>query len=1133
MSLVFSHLQLHTHYSVSEGLCRVDDIAEMAKSSGIMAVALTDLDNLFAWVKFYRQFRSKGVKPIPGADILVDVDGEVISVTALCLNDAGYKELISALSRAYQNNERVDGRPVIPVSTLKNSTGIVAVVHAKRAVYDIIQSNKLERLEPIFDAISELKSGIRLYGGLTRLCDDDDVVNVPWSEYLYQQNIPMVALNSVCFKSKQDYHAHDIRVCIDQGRVIQDKSRPKIHSQEQYFKTATEMHQLFSDVKQVIENTNHLAMRCNVKLEIGNVYLPEVGTGDINEYFTEQVMKGLDVKLSGTQARAKSDQVYHQRVEREIKTIVDMGFASYFMIVADFIQWAKDNSVPVGPGRGSGAGSLAAYALKITDIDPLEYDLLFERFLNPERVSMPDFDIDFCMIGRDRVIDYVSQKYGRLNVSQIITFGSMAAKAVIRDVGRVLGHPYGFVDRLAKLIPFDLGITLDKALAQEPMLAQRYESETEVRELFDLSRVLEGLVRNVGTHAGGVVIAPSAISDFSPTYQDGADGGIVTQYDKDDIEKIGLVKFDFLGLRTLTIIDWAIDNIKKSTGASINLDEVSLHDKKAFDLLQACSTTGVFQLESQGMKDLIDRLVPDCFEDIVALVALYRPGPLQSGMVDDFVRRKHGIDEVVYQHPKLEPILNNTYGVILYQEQVMQIAQDLANYSLGGADLLRRAMGKKKPEEMAKQRVIFMEGAEKQAVDLKIASDVFELMEKFAGYGFNKSHSAAYALISYQTAWLKANYPTEFMAAVLSSDMDNTDKMLVFLDDVKCMGLKVLPPCVNYSQAMFSVVEEGVIRYGLAAIKGVGHQAADSLVQSRDGVFKSLLDVCTASEKMNRKLLESLIKSGACDVFKQDRGILLASVDSAISTSSQQTSNQLLGQQDLLGDDECEFSYVSAQNISNNMKLQFEKETLGYYLSGHPVSECREELNDIGVKKITQVTTTNGKVRIAGVVNKMKVVKTKKGSRIAFVEISDDTGKIDVALFDEIYTDAYETLNQGGVILIEGTPGLDQFTQKVRLQGLKAVSLDSYRVKAAPVLWVQITQASQDTVSRLVELLKGAPGKSPVVIKYVGEKGAATFPCPHKVSLTEDLLERINVTSSVQFCKLHYQVGSAQLIAES
>lgn len=1121
MTVRFSHLQVHTHYSVSEGLCRLEDIAQSANELGIDSVAITDKDNMFGWVKFYRAMRANKVKPIAGVDGLFKLDTTYIEATLLCLNNDGYQSLIRILSEAYLSSLREDGRPVMSIESLIEASGIVIIIHSY-GFQSLLQQDKYQRFELLIKPLLPLLENRRLFASLQRYGQALEEFNFRWSRWVTDCQIPMVITNTVCFMNKDAFRAHEIRVCIDQGTVIQDKRRAIRHTQEQYFKSATDMHVKFQDAKVVLNNTMNLAKRCNVTLKMDEVFLPEVTSEDVHAYFAEQVRKGLIERMKVLENKSQPDQVYQDRIDREIKTINDMGFAGYFLIVADFIQWSKQNGVPVGPGRGSGAGSLAAYALGITDIDPMEYDLLFERFLNPERVSMPDFDIDFCMVGRDRVIDYVARKYGRLNVSQIITYGRMAAKAVVRDVGRVLGHPYGFVDKLAKLIPFDLGITLDKAMAQEPMLAKRYEEESDVRQLIDLCRILEGLVRNVGTHAGGVVIAPSKISDYSPVYCDEEKTSIVTQYDKDDIEKIGLVKFDFLGLRTLTIINWAIENIKVSKGITLDITTIPLDDSKTFELLQACETTGVFQLESQGMKELIDRLAPDCFEDIIALVALYRPGPLQSGMVDDFVKRKHGIEKVVYQHELLEPILNTTYGVILYQEQVMRIAQDMAQYSLGSADLLRRAMGKKKPEEMEKQRSIFIEGAKKSKIDGKIALEIFDLMEKFAGYGFNKSHSAAYALISYQTAWLKANYPTEFMAAVLSSDMDNTDKVIHFLEDVKSMGIKVLPPCINHSQSMFSVVEEGVIRYGLSAVKGVGTSAASQLVKAReDGRFEHMVDLCLRVDKINKKLLESLIKSGSCEDWGVDRGVLLASLDRALLTYQKASHSMEQGQQDLFGK-EVSFEYVDAPNLSNTIKLQYERESLGYFLSGHPVTDIRKELSLFGIKSISSISISDQNIKIAGVVNKTKVVKTKSGGRIAFVEMTDETGKIDVAFFDEAYTQYYDLINDPGVLLIEGNVSMDQFTQRPRLQCIRACRFQDYRVQKAAKFIVCVSDIRKDQVLKLKNTLSGMKGRTKVEMVYQSQKGVARFQLETPIEVSDELLADLRVIPGVIKCQIIY-----------
>ncbi|MDH5370762.1 MAG: DNA polymerase III subunit alpha, partial [Gammaproteobacteria bacterium] len=755
------------------------------------------------------------------------------------------------------------------------------------------------------------------------------------------------------------------------GRTLDDPRRPKLYSDQQYLRSAEEMIELFKDIPSAIENTIEIAKRCTVELTLGKNYLPDFPIPEgltIEQFLEEESRKGLDKRLvqlfdPESEEFEEKRKEYYARLQIELDVINNMGFPGYFLIVADFIRWAKENDVPVGPGRGSGAGSLVAYALTITDLDPIKYDLLFERFLNPERVSMPDFDVDFCMEGRDRVIDYVARTYGRDKVSQIITYGSMAAKAVIRDVGRVLSHPYGFVDRIAKLIPFEIGITLDKALEQEEQLKELYNEDEDVAGLIDLAKSLEGIVRNAGKHAGGVVISPSKLTDFTPLYCEEDASNLVSQFDKDDVEAVGLVKFDFLGLRTLTIIDWAVktvNNIKQAKGEEpINIEKIPLDDETTFDLLKATKTTAVFQLESRGMKDLIKRLQPGEFEDIVALVALFRPGPLQSGMVDDFINRKHGRARVVYPHPDLESILKPTYGVILYQEQVMQIAQVLANYSLGAADLLRRAMGKKKPEEMAKQREIFTKGAVARDVEEKTATYIFDLMEKFAGYGFNKSHSAAYALVSYQTAWLKAHYPSEFMAAVLSADMDNTDKVVTLIDDCHEMNLKVEPPNINLCEHRFTV-DDGAIIYGLGSIKGVGEAAIDGVIEERksNGEFKTLFDFCQRVDlrKVNRRTLEGLTMAGAMDVSKQHRSTIMASLPDALKIADQKSRDAEAGIQDMFGmaagaDADGNLSgpenYSIQKDWSEELRLSNEKATLGLYLTGHPINRYLAELKEI------------------------------------------------------------------------------------------------------------------------------------------------------------------------------------------
>jgi DNA polymerase-3 subunit alpha len=827
---------------------------------------------------------------------------------------------------------------------------------------------------------------------------------------------------------------------------------------------------------------------------------------------------------------------YHQRLRVELDVICQMGFEGYFLIVADFIRWAKENGVPVGPGRGSGAGSLVAYALGITDLDPIAHDLLFERFLNPERVSMPDFDVDFCMDGRDRVIDYVARKYGRERVSQIITYGTMAAKAVVRDVGRVLGMSYGYVDKIAKLIPFELGITLDDALTKEPELKRLYDTEEEIHNLIDLARSLEGVTRNAGMHAGGVVIAPSVLTDFAPLYCDDTGSNVVTQFDKDDVEAAGLVKFDFLGLRTLTIIDWAvaiINRIRAERGQPpLDVNAIPMDDPKTYALLKACSTTAVFQLESRGMKDLVRRLQPDRFGDIVALVALFRPGPLQSGMVDDFIDRKHGkIDGPIdYLHPSLKPVLEPTYGVILYQEQVMQIAQVLAGYTLGGADLLRRAMGKKKPEEMAKQRSIFVDGSVSRGVDPKLAAHIFDLMEKFAGYGFNKSHSAAYALLSYQTGYLKAHYPAAFMAAVLSADMDHTDKVVTLIMECGEIGLRVLPPDVNHSSYEFAVGGERTIRYGLGAVRGVGRSAVDEMLAQRTahGPYRSIEDLCRRLDlqKVNRRVLEALIRSGSLDSLGANRATLMHRLPAAMQLGDQNTKAHQAGQNDMFGlsaDDRAPvvvpLRTPELPEWSEAVRLKGERETLGLYLTGHPISQFEAGLNRFVTHRIGDLISDRpmepvrfggGKlVTVAGLIDEVK----KRGPR-TILNLDDRTGRLEVTLFEDVFQRFRDLVSKDALVLVEGNLRFDEFSDSWRLAARKITELDKVREQQARrvVLKWPARPDSAALLGRLAESLtpfRGGP--CPITVEYTGSgaSGALTLGPEWSVRASRELLEKL------------------------
>ena len=941
-----------------------------------------------------------------------------------------------------------------------------------------------------------------------------------------EAGVPVVASNDVRFIDSGDFEAHEARVCIHDGRSLSDPDRPRLYSDQQYLRSSAEMQALFADVPSALENAVEIAKRCNLDLELGKSVLPAFPRpGDLSEaeFLEQEARQALDTALAAkfdaegvaAEARESLTGPYLERLEIELDVITSMGFPGYFLIVADFIRWAKENSVPVGPGRGSGAGSLVAWVLGITDLDPLEHELLFERFLNPERVSMPDFDIDFCMEGRDRVIDYVADRYGRERVSQIITFGTMAAKAVIRDTGRVLGQPYGFVDRIAKLIPFEIGMTLDKAMEQSEELRQIYEDDEEVASIIDLARSLEGLARNAGKHAGGVVISPTRLTDFAPLYCEEGGVNVVTQLDKDDVEAIGLVKFDFLGLKTLTIIDWAEHIVNESGEEHFDVASIPMADEKTFKLLQKRQTAAVFQLESSGMRDLIKRLRPDQFDDLVALVALFRPGPLQSGMVDDFINRKHATDksEIDYLHPELQPVLEETYGVILYQEQVMQIAQVLAGYTLGGADLLRRAMGKKKPEEMAKQREIFVTGATGRGVDEKTATHIFDLMEKFAGYGFNKSHSAAYAMLSYQTAYLKAHYPAAFMAAVMSADLDNTDRLVVLKDDIRSLGLKLETPDINKSAYHFSVSSEKTILYGLGAIKGVGRSVVEAVVAEREahGEYVSLAEFCRRldGDRINRRTLEAMIKSGAMDPFGLSRRALMEQVEDALKGATQQAKAAAAGQNDMFGLAEPAVEETASTSPDDliewpeRLRLTSEKEALGLYLTGHPFDAVRQDSRFFVDGRLGELVSepppqnnkgerdyaSRREITVAGLVMEIR----KRGNRVS-VTLDDDSGRMEVSLFSEAAAEFQHLLVKDEILVVSGALRYDDFIGAWTLNAKSIVHVDKVIESRANGMLLKLAPNSggEQLIARLHDvLLPYRKGNCDVAVQYYGSDAAA------------------------------------------
>jgi DNA polymerase-3 subunit alpha len=1100
MTQSFVHLRVHSEYSLVDGIVRIEPLIEAARALSMPAAALTDQCNLFALVKFYRAAQQAGVKPIIGADMWLH--GRPPSrLTLLCQDLTGYRNLTRLITRAYVEGQQ-RGIPLLHRGWLNGATqGLIALSGAREG--DIGQSllaGNRELAEALLHEWRELFPG-RFYLELQRSAREGEEDYLHAAVDLAQAGAtPLVATNDVRFLRREDFETHEARVCIHEGRTLSDSRRPRHYSEEQYLKSAAEMAELFSDVPEALENTLHIARRCNLTLDFGRHHLPDYPAPNalpVQEYLRAQAEAGLQARLAASPAGAAQAAraiAYQQRLEAELEVILRMGFAGYFLIVADFIQWAKQQGIPVGPGRGSGAGSLVAYALRITDLDPIHHGLLFERFLNPERVSLPDFDIDFCMERRDEVIAYVTQRYGRERVAQIITYGTMAAKAVVRDVGRVLGMPYGFVDAIAKLIPFDLGMTLEQALKDEALLYERYQKEDEVRALIDLARRLEGITRNAGKHAGGVVIAPSDLTDFMPLFCEPGAEGRVTQLDKDDVEALGLVKFDFLGLRTLTILDWAVKTLQER-GVSIDINRLPLDDQPTYDLFKSCATTAVFQLESRGMQDLIKRLQPDCFEEVVALVALFRPGPLQSGMVDDFIARKHGKKKVEYPHPELIPILQPTYGVILYQEQVMQIAQVLAGYTLGAADLLRRAMGKKKPEEMAKQRDVFLRGAKARGVEPRVAGHIFDLMEKFADYGFNKSHSVAYALIAYQTAWLKAHYPAAFMAAVLSSDMDNTDKVVHMIEECRTLGLTVLPPDVNRCEYKFTLDDDRTLAYGLGAVKGVGRAAAENIAAARrERPFQDLDDLCARVElrKVNRRALEALIRAGALDKLGPGRATLIATLPEAMSVASQQQRNHSAGQDDLFGEATQRTGsgrrYAAAPEWSEEQRLAYEKETLGLYLSGHPLARYADEFAQFTTCRLAELGNFHGKpVTVAGLAAELRALYTRRGERMAVLTLDDRSARAEVALFAEVYQRYRDLLAKDKLLVVEGEAASDDYSGGSRITAERLCDIHQARAAYAKGLLIEIEGRTvrNGQISALAEAL--APfrnGSCPVRIRY-------------------------------------------------
>ena len=1149
----FIHLHLHTEYSLVDGLIKITDLASTVANMNMPAISITEKNNVFSAIKFYRAMRDQGIKPLIGADLnlVTEKKDEFSNILLLCQHIDGYKNLSKLITKSYTEGQYL-GNPTIHFDWLKKyNDGLIVIDCADNGNFTKIftSNDNLNRNKTVENLLSLFPN--RYYLELQRIGrKDEDLLVSNTLDYSEKFNIPVVATNNVRFLEETSFEAHEARVCIYQGFTLDDPRRPREYTNQQYVRSSEEMEDLFSDIPEAITNSFNIAQRCNVEFNLGKNFLPYFpvdGNETQDQCLINESTKKLNEILSEYEENTElQSEKYHQRLQKELDVIISMGFSGYFLIVADFIRWAKENTIPVGPGRGSGAGSLVAYSLDITELDPIKYDLLFERFLNPERISLPDFDVDFCMDHRDEVINYVSTKYGNDHVSQIITFGTMAAKAVVRDVGRVLGFPYGFVDQIAKLIPFDLAMTmtLDRALSEEKALKKRYKSEDDVKLLIDLAKKLEGITRNAGRHAGGVVIAPDPLFNYMPLYCEQTSQTIVTQFDMGDVEDIGLVKFDFLGLRTLTIIDWAlkdINRIRKNNGESIiDIRKIKLDDVLTYNLIQSTKTTAVFQLESDGMKKLIKRLKPDKFDDLIALVALFRPGPLQSGMVDDFIERKSGGAAVRYMHDDLEHALKPTYGIILYQEQVMQIAQTLAGYTLGAADLLRRAMGKKKPEEMAKQRIIFTEGCIARGIEDRQSTRIFDLMEKFAGYGFNKSHSAAYALVAYRTAWLKAHYPAAFMAAVLSSDMDNTDKIVTLLEEIRRMKIKVLPPSVNQGQHSFTVTDNKTISYGLGAIKGVGLSAIEVIIKAREAGndYLSLFDFCKRVDlrKANRRVLEALIRSGSMDFFEVSRSTLSHNLPKAILLSEQYSKDNISGQNDMFGldvinknkEDNMDISqYTIVPDLDDKERLMGEKETLGFYLKGHPIIRYEDELQKIISTRLNECKL--GNVLVAGYI---MGIRTRTGSRgrMAEIRLDDRTAQILINVYSDEYQKYRNLLLKDQLIIIKGKAIEDDYVDRgISIRANQIFSLDQIRKeRTSLILNIEKIYLSNGGLEKLKKTISPyRNGYSKVYIRYNNGKAIADLNLGDEWNLTinDDLLDKLSESIGKENIKIDYNVG--------
>ncbi len=1108
--MAFVHLRTHTEYSVVDSTLRVADAVRAARDDAQGALAITDLGNLFGAVKFYKACRAEGIKPIIGVDLWIEPsagsgDKQASRLLLLTCNAAGYHNLCDLLSRAWTSNVQRAQAWVQWQWLAECAEGLIALSGADAgAVGAALLAGDRERAITLAQRLAALYPG-RFYIELQRAGLPTHEAHVRAAVALAAElKLPVVATQPVQFATPEEFDAHEARVCVAEGETLANPRRIKHFSREQYFKTQAQMRELFADVPSALANSERIAQRCNLQLTLGVARLPDFPTPDgtsLEQFFHRTSHEGLERRLCALYPdpgkRDAQRPRYAERLDYEIATIGKMGFAGYFLIVADFINWARSHGCPVGPGRGSGAGSLVAYSLNITDLDPLHYQLLFERFLNPERVSMPDFDIDFCQANRERVIDYVKQRYGRDAVSQIATFGTMAAKAALRDVGRVLGMGYGHVDSIAKLIPAPPGktVTLAKvpdkpdpgliyARKEAPELNQREAAEEEVAELLALATQVEGLVRNIGMHAGGVLIAPGRITDFCPLYQQPGSDAAVSQFDKDDVEAIGLVKFDFLGLATLTILELAKDLIvaRHPQHAEFSYERIPLDDPAVYRLFAQGQTEAVFQFESRGMQGMLRDARPNRLQDLTALNAMFRPGPMDN--IPSFCARKHGREAVTYPHPLLEPVLAETYGIFVYQEQVMIAAQVLAGYSLGSADILRKAMGKKKPEEMAKQRTIFRDGAAGKGIDGEQADEIFDLMEKFAGYGFNKSHAAAYALLAYHTGWLKVHFPAEFYAANMSVEIDNTDKLKVLIDDAKQFDVAFEPPDVNRGSYRFEPIDAKRVRYGLGAVKGTGQGAIEAIVAARDGVagaagggpFRSLFDFCARidRQRVNKRAVEALVKAGAFDALHADRAALLASVSLAFDWADTQEVNQSQGGLFDFGDSHAasthEPALMAAEPLGVRERLSFEKAALGFYYSGHLFELYVAEVRRIAKRRIADLVDSREPVLLAGVVTDLRLVNNQRG-RVAIFKLDDMSERIEAVVNEDVLETTRDLLREDELLVVQGRAQPDRFSGGLRLNVHQVWDLAGARARFGRYLAVSVN----GTVPPLQELLRQWP----------------------------------------------------------